>query len=212
MAVAAGLQVFSPTPTDQADIVVAARNLPGGHVLVADDLAIRRVDPDAVPQDSMSDVEALIGRRLAAPVTGAEPLTAVRLLGRSALHDYDRELGGVAVMTPVRISDAGGLVLLHPGDRVDVLAVPATESAGGGAAPESPGAGGGARVVLASAPVLAVQPTATADGTDRLADSGAPDGPAGSGLIVLATTDRAAVDLAGAAAGATVSVVLRPRG
>lgn len=150
----------------------------------------------------MADPGQLVGQRLAAPVTSGEALTAVRLVGPSVLRDYDSELGGPAVMTPVRISDAGGLVLLHAGDRVDVLVVPATESPGAGAA----------RVVLANAPVLAVQPTQQSTGTDRLAESSAPDGPAGSGLIVLATTERAAVDLAGAAAGSLVSVVLRPHG
>src|SRR5882757_2512307 len=80
------------------------------------------------------------------------------------------------VRAPVRIADAAAAGLLHPGDRVDVLA--------------------GARVVAVSATVLAVP---GADGvTSR--DAVVPDsaGPSGA-LVVLSVSRRTAASLSGAA-------------
>ncbi len=214
VAVTAGVQVFRPDPPPQVRVVVAAAALPGGRVLATSDLSTVDIEPDGAPEKALTNPTELVGRRLAAPVGAGEPITAVRLLGRSLVGDFGRELGGSAVLTPVRVADAGVLVLVHPGDRVDVIAVgqadpSAAGEPGGQALPGSAGPGA-ARVVVADAPVLAVQPTNTASGAGPLSDSGGSDAPAGTGLIVLATTGQAALDLAGAAVGSTVSVVVHP--
>lgn len=204
VAVLAVLQAVRPPPPEHVPVVVAAASLPGGRVLAPADLTVRGTEPDAAPANAVPDPAELVGRRLAAPVGPGEPVTELRLVGASLLADYAAELGSAAVVTPVRVTDAGPLVLLRPGDRVDVLAAPL---AGGQSGPV---ASGPARVVVARAPVLAVEPTAPGSEDDPL---GAGDADTdGTGLLVLATTTRAAQDLAGAAAGSAMSVVLHPAG
>jgi len=222
VAVAAGLQVLRPAPQQRVPVVVAAASLPGGRVLTSDDLALRRVTPDAAPKQAVDDLRALIGRRLAAPVGPGEPVTAIRVVGSSLLADYATELGPTAVITPLRVADAGPLVLLRPGDRVDVIAAPTGGQPGLGAElpTDGPAVVGGAgapaaaaqvaRVVVSRAPVLAVQPTAPAADGGPLDGAGPAADAAGGGLLVLATTSRSALDLAGAAAGAAMSVVVHP--
>lgn len=240
VAVAAGLQVVRPAPAPTSPLVVAARGLTGGRLLTAGDLAVRASAADAVPDGAYTDPSALVGRRLAAPLGTGEAVTGRRLVGPTLLADYARELGAGAVVTPVRLSDPGPLVLLHPGDRVDVLAVPAggtgTDAAVGatavgpsgdaaatasgttglaGAGTTASAAGTGrARVVVASAPVLAVQPAPPdVGGSGPLGANAGADGAAtGDGLVVLATTPQAALDLAGAAVGSVLSVVVHPSG
>ncbi len=209
VAVTAALQAVSPPPPERVPVVVAAAVLPGGRVLGPDDLTVRGTEPDAVPRQAVADPAELVGRRLAAPVGEGEPVTTVRLVGSSLLADYAVELGPSAVVTPVRVADAGPLVLLRPGDRVDVLAAPLAGAEAGPAA-GGPAAGGPARVVVARAPVLAIEPTAPGTDEDPL---GAGDPAAsGTGLLVLATTSRSALELAGAAAGSAMSVVVHPAG
>ena len=104
-------------------VVVAARELPAGHVLAGEDLASREMPSAFIPASSWKPdaVESLMGRTLAVSVSRGDPLT------RSALiADDERALaarlrpGARAVTVPVdEVSSQGGLV--RPGDRVDLL-------------------------------------------------------------------------------------------
>jgi hypothetical protein len=102
-----------------------------------------------------------VGRVLAAPLRRGEPVTDVRLLGPALSAAYD---GAVAV--PVRLPDAGTVDLLTVGDRIDLVAADPN--------------GGGARVVAADVPVLALPPPSsgpsTAGQAGRLVVVGAPPG------------------------------------
>lgn len=215
VAVTAGLQALRPPSPATTPLVVAASGLASGKVLTATDLAVRAASPDAVPDGASADPAALVGRRLAAPLGTGEAVTGRRLVGPTLLADFTRELGADAVVTPVRITDPGPLVLLRPGDRVDVLAVPASGNpveAGSGTAGSA--AVGHARVVVARAPVLVVEPPSPdgGGGGPLGGESGGAGAATGAGLVVLATTRQAALDLAGAAVGSVVSVVVHPSG
>ena len=224
VAATAGLQVLRPAAPPTSPVVVAATGLAGGRLLTAADLAVRAAAPDSVPDGAYADLQSLVGRRLAAPLGTGEVVTGRRLVGPTLLADFTGELGPGAVETPVRITDPGPLVLLRPGDRVDVIAVPAGTASGGpdtdsadaggaGAGGATTVAGAGrARVVVARAPVLVVEPTSPADGDSGLlsADTGGDGAATGAGLVVLATTPQAALDLAGTAVGSVVSVVVHP--
>lgn len=228
IAVTAGLQVLRPTPPPTSPVVVAATGLASGRVLTAADLVVRALAPDTVPDGAYPDARALVGRRLAAPLGRGEAVTGRRLVGPTLLADHTRELGTDAVVTPVRITDPGALVLVRPGDRVDVLAVPAGGDGAGIATDPATNTGsssgtgtagavagpGRARVVVARAPVLAVEPAAPAGGDSGPlgGDTGADAAAMGAGLVVLATTPQGALDLAGAAVGSVVSVVVHPSG
>jgi Flp pilus assembly protein CpaB len=157
VAVAAGLHSVTAPPPPRTDVLVAARDLPGGTVLAPGDLTPVPFAPGSVPDDL---VTSTTGRTLAAPVRRGEPVTDVRLVGPGLADGHP---GLTAV--PVRLPDAGMVGLLAAGDRIDLVA----------ADPE----GSGARVVAAGVPVLAVPgaPTdAASDGvTGRLVVVGAGD-------------------------------------
>ncbi len=118
-AVAAAVTVAVPAvtrpapPTEQ--VVVAARDLPAGRVLTSDDLVRAGWSRGSRPQGSISEAA---GRTLASPLRRGEPVTDARLVGRGLLTG--QPAGIVAVS--IRLADPATAGMLHPGDRVDVLA------------------------------------------------------------------------------------------
>jgi Flp pilus assembly protein CpaB len=142
VAVAAGLHAVAAPPPATVRVAVAARDLPAGSVLGADDLVPADFAPGSVPDDLAADA---VGRTLAAPLRRGEPVTAVRLVG-PLLTDGSPGL----VATPVRLPDGGMVALLEVGDRVDLLA----------ADPRA----GDAEVVAAGLPVLAIPDEAESEG------------------------------------------------
>ncbi|WP_262700536.1 MULTISPECIES: hypothetical protein [Streptomyces] len=128
------------------------------------------------------------------------------------------------VSAPVRIADAAAVRLLHPGDRVDVLAAPLPDTA------RTRSSGTTARVVARGVRVAEVPGARSARATDGRADGGAPepdpdtdasgdgaldgggalDGAAiGGGALVVLTVPRAdATALAGAAVDSRLAVTL----
>jgi pilus assembly protein CpaB len=102
-----------------APVVVAARNLPPGHVLAAADLRVARWPAAVRPPSARADHVGLIGRRLTGPVGAGEPVTATRVLGR----DLAAQLPPGLVAAPVVIADPHAADLLHAGERADLLSV-----------------------------------------------------------------------------------------
>jgi Flp pilus assembly protein CpaB len=100
-------------------VVVAARTLPAGRALRADDLMVRSWPKPLRPTGSSAAVKDLLGRRLAAAMLRGEPVTAARLLGRDLAAGLDP--GTVAVPISMPSSGAG---ILRGGDYVDVFAIP----------------------------------------------------------------------------------------
>ncbi|MBM7518601.1 SAF domain-containing protein [Nocardioides nitrophenolicus] len=114
LAAAVTVRSLAPPPPALATLVVAARDLPAGRALAAGDLVEVAVPPDVVPDGTARHP---VGRRLAAPLRAGEPVTDVRLVGPG--------LGAAqpagTVVVPVRLSDAGQVALLRPGDRISLL-------------------------------------------------------------------------------------------
>lgn len=111
---AVAVRSVAPPPPATATLLVAARDLPAGRQVAAGDLVPVEVPPDAVPEQVARDP---VGRRLAAPVRAGEAVTDVRLVG--AALGAAQPAG--TVTAPVRLSDAGQVALLSPGDRIDLL-------------------------------------------------------------------------------------------
>lgn len=113
-AVAVGLHAARPAPPPSVALTVAARDLPAGALLAADDLATVRVPPGGVPDGAQAHP---VGETLAAPLRRGEPITGVRLVGPSLTEGHP-DLTAV----PVRFPDPAMAGLLHVGDRVDLYA------------------------------------------------------------------------------------------
>ncbi|HTW21932.1 MAG TPA: Flp pilus assembly protein CpaB [Mycobacteriales bacterium] len=184
-----GLSALRPKPAPTRSVWVAARDLSGGAPLTRSDLRVVRLPVADVPRAAVDPAVSIVGRLLAAPMTAGEPFTEVRLLSTALLEATD-EPGTVAVSVRVADGDAA-LALVHPGDRVDVLAVPdpgsGTATAGTGAAP-----------VARNVQVLSVpsrDPTGSA-------------GSEGAGLVIVAASEHQALALARAAGGNELSVAV----
>ncbi|HSK26149.1 MAG TPA: RcpC/CpaB family pilus assembly protein [Jiangellales bacterium] len=180
-AVALGLQALQPPPPPTVDVLAPVADLPGGVRLTSADLRPVALPEDIVPEGALRPDEDVGGRVLAGPVRAGEPLTDVRLLGRSLLDGW----GDALVATPVRVADEGAVALVRPGDRVDLIA---TDTMGEAQA----------HVVAAGVPVLATPP----GGEDVSFTEGA--------LLVVASSREQAGRLAAAAVTSRLSLSLRP--
>ncbi|WUH93126.1 hypothetical protein OG900_25415 [Streptomyces sp. NBC_00433] len=162
----------------------------GGRRLVPRALRVRR-KPLALGLGVVAAalaVSAVHGSPPRAPVAVHSPARV--LAADRGIHDVADEI----VRAPVRITDAGAVRLLRPGDRVDVLAA--------------------SRVVASAVPVVAVpeQPSGetaptTPEGSD-LPTATADAGTMGGALVVLAVPRRIAAALSGAAVSSPLAVAL----
>lgn len=133
-----GVQAATAPPPPTVAVWTAARDLPSGTVLGDGDLAQVEFAPGSVPAAVIDSPRALLGRTVAAPLTKGEPVTANRVVAPGMLAGYP----GLSAV-PIRLTDPGVVPLLTAGDRVTVLAT-------------DPQTHGGARVLVADAPVLAI--------------------------------------------------------
>lgn len=200
-AVAFGISAVTPDPPRTATVVVAAHRLAGGHQLQSSDLTTRQLAPSTVPDGAATDIDALIGRTVVAPLTEGSVLTSASVLD---VRDRPQAADGM-VIAPLRISDAAVVRLLRVGDRVDVVAVgqsisqtgPALEgSAGPRASKDS-----GARVIAEQVRVVTIPRTST--------DSGLGSAQPDPQTLLLVEVDRdQATALAAAAASSQLSLLL----
>jgi Flp pilus assembly protein CpaB len=116
LAVLAALGSLTQRP-DGAPVVVAARDLPSGTVLAADDLRTAR-HPER-PDHAVTRVDDAIGQRVAGPMRAGEALTDRRVLRPDGLSGY----GDDAVLATVTLGGPDALTGVRVGDRVDVVAV-----------------------------------------------------------------------------------------
>lgn len=146
IAVAAGIHAVAGPAPATVPVRVATRDLPAGAELTAADLETVRFAPGSEPAGLADDPE---GQVLAAPLRAGEPVTDVRLVGPALTTGQP---GLVAV--PVRLPDPGMVALLDVGDRIDLVATDPQD--------------GGAAVVAADVPVLAIPAVDDAAGATGL--------------------------------------------
>lgn len=131
-AAALAVQQLTPASPVTATVMVAARDLPAGHVIGDGDLRTAEVAPPMVPDGALrpSPPGALVagnptpeasfewrGSQLSGPVRRGEVLTDASLLGNGLLTGAPA--GSQAV--PIRLSDPSTLSLLRQGQLVTVV-------------------------------------------------------------------------------------------
>jgi pilus assembly protein CpaB len=173
-------------------VLVAAHDLPPGVLLTPADLRLAALPPDAVPSGALRDPAAAAGRVLAGPARAGEPLTDVRLLGPENTWLASGDPSAAAV--PVRLADAGVAELLHPGTRVDVVALEERSQRDA--------------VLATDAVVLTVRPAGSGAGSSPGASVGSAGGDHGR-LVVVALARAAATKVAAVSLGQPVTVTLR---
>lgn len=177
----AAVAAFRPDPSDaQTPVVVAARDLAPGTELTSDDVALESRSATTVPDGTLSDVGALVGKTLAGPARRGEAITDVRVLGPRLA---EAAVGPDARVVPLQLADPALLEVIRAGDVVDVLAVEPL-----------PGEGAAAPRVVARGGVVV------------LASRG-PEAPGrGDGVVLVALPAEEAVDAAGASLSQAVTL------
>jgi len=156
------LLVLSPTPEE--DVLVAAYDLPMGHVVEPSDFYLGSFPNDMVPEDAMKDPDQVVGLTL---MVGRSEGDIIRY---SNLGDEPMALAPNERAVAVTVNNASGLAgLLRPGDLVGLTAV--IESGGiGENGTYSKAAVENLRVLYLSPDFLAIDPadsvvTTTTDNT-----------------------------------------------
>lgn len=183
-AVLCTIAATSPADPPTVPVVVATRDLAGGHMLTANDLRIERYPSALAPSDALTDPTQIEGRVLIGTAGRGTPI------GQAAVV-APRELSpGVGrSMVPVRLDDPAVVGLLRVGDLIDVLAT------GSGDAPS--------RTIAAGARVLAFP--AQESGPGPLGATGGPPGR----LVLLEVSPGEATELVTAESRDRLAIVLR---
>lgn len=113
----AAVMAYAAPPPATVEVWTAAHDLEPGRVLSADDLVRRPFLPDSAPAQRLTSIDEVVGRTLVAGAGAGMPLSAADVVGDGWLAGRP---GTSAV--PLRLGDPSVAALLHPGDRVDVLA------------------------------------------------------------------------------------------
>jgi len=189
---AAGALLLAVTPAHPAPagaaaesrsaVLVAAHDLAAGRTISAQDLRSAARTTTELPDGALTAAAEVTGRVLTGAVRQGEIITDLRLLGPG----LSAGLGPGVVASPVRLVDLEIAGLLHPGDRVDILAATSESTV--------------AVVVAARALVLAVP----------LTESGPSAEAEPLGLVVVAVPQDTAALLAAAAASSTLTATLLP--
>ncbi len=160
-------------------LVVAARDIPGGARLAADDLAVVRVPANLAADGAFPGPAELLGRTVVTQVPERRLLTESDLLESAGLT------GAGKVAMPIRFEDSAAQQLVRVGGRIDILG------------PTEDGAGYG--VVASYVRVVAVP---------EVAESGLLGGSQAALVLVEVDQTRAAA-IAAAAAVSALSFALR---
>jgi Flp pilus assembly protein CpaB len=146
LAVLAGIAAVR-APDDTVAVAVAATDLPSGHLVTTDDVAVRHLPAAGRPDGTFPRAD-VVGRRVGGAMRAGEAFTDARVLVPGATD----ALPPGRVVSTVRLPDPTVVQGLRVGDRVDVVA-----TAAGADGPQ-------ADVVAESALVLALPaPDATDD-------------------------------------------------
>lgn len=190
LVVLAGVATLRSDPKgDYADVVVAGHDLRPGAALTAADVRLEKHLIATIPDESQTDLGAVIGSTLAGPARRGEVLTDVRLLGsRLAEAAVASRAGPGARIVPLRLADSALIDLVRVGDVVDVLAAPT-----GGAQEGTPAV---PTVLAVDAVVVLVSAKQKVQATD------------GDRVVLVALPARVANTVAGSALGQAVTLTL----
>ncbi len=203
LAATTAVHALRPDPPPTVDVVVPLHPLVAGEEVDADDLTVRTVLAELVPDDVLTDPGDAVGR-----------VPAIELPAGLPLHETLVAGGGVValapdgtVVVPVRLDDAAS-GLLRPGDRVDLVTVDAG-SLDVELAEADDGPADGTRHLARRALVLpGVAGRADGDGAGSLLVGGTAQGSASVTLVAVRPEEAPALSAA-SGRGAVSAVLVR---
>ncbi|AJT43007.1 hypothetical protein UM93_09145 [Psychromicrobium lacuslunae] len=192
---AAATAVNQLTPTNQftARVIVAARDLPAGGKLRAEDLQLRMLPPAAIPQAALTDPAQATGQLLTGAVRSGQVLSDTSILGPGLLTGSPP--GSVAV--PLHIADPQTISWLRPGQLVNVLL----------SSPDALGNYQPGKLLARGIPVLWL-PSQQQDTTGGLLVGSANASDTAKGLVLVTASAAQSTLLSGAASRGKLSLVL----
>lgn len=107
-----------PASGDEVSVVVAARDLTPGRILVRDDLTRRSLPARLAPAGALRETSLAEGHMLSGAARAGEPLTDVRFTGDALTR---LTAGDHHAAVPIRLADPGVADFLHLGQRVDII-------------------------------------------------------------------------------------------
>ena len=144
-------------PESTVTLVIASRDLPAGHQIVAADLATQEFPKSLAPAGAYEDPTLLVGQVLSVARSSGDILYPANMGGEKMVLNPDERA------VAIEVADSAGLAgLLQPGDRVGVTAVIFDTSAGAGRGAFSKTVLTGLRVLYISPDFAAVDPVDTA--------------------------------------------------
>lgn len=144
---AAVVSIVRSATAEHPRIVVFAQAVAAGASLGEDDVMLRSMPADLIPDSALTDPQQAVGLVATAAADAGEPVTEARLIGPeliNALVDSGDEGPSSATMVPVTLADPDVATLLRHGDTVSIVTVAAEGT-------EPVVVAGGARVILAGA-------------------------------------------------------------
>lgn len=193
LATMAAVHALRPPAPPTTDVVVPVRALAAGQPVAADDVALRALPAEVVPDDALADPDDAVGRTPVVELPAGLPLTGELVAGGEVVA---RAPDGTVVV-PVLL-DGTAAALLRPGDRVDLVTTAQPDEG-------SPDAAYLARGAL-------VLPSAGRQAGERagggLLDGGAAGDPAAATLLAVGPDEAPAVSAASGTG--TVGAVLVP--
>ncbi|MFF3066250.1 SAF domain-containing protein [Oerskovia sp. NPDC057915] len=180
---------LSPPPPDTRPVVVTARAVEAGTVLGEGDVTVVPVATALAPETSLTRTSDAVGRTTSVALPPGQTISPSLV----AAGDLAAMAPAGTVVAPVRLSDPDVAALLHPGDRVDLLA--ATGSTG------ATGAGSH----LARRALVVAGPRSPVSSGGLLGGSGQE-----GGVTLVAVLPEEAAALAGVGEWGGLSVVLVP--
>ncbi|MDO5033038.1 SAF domain-containing protein [Corynebacterium sp.] len=164
LVIAAALSALT-SARDHPTALVAAREIPAGHELQAEDITTARVPTEMLPSASLgSDPAEAVGRVSVAAIGKGEILSSSRVLSTELVADLVG--GGESHMIPVKLAEPDILPHLHHGDTVNVIAGNGEPTMAMGSRPDAENPtppshttiASGARVVAVGAPEEEARP------------------------------------------------------
>lgn len=114
--------VAPQSPRDLIQVVAAARDLPIGNLVRADDLKMVALERKDLPREALLKTADAVGRAVAVPIAASEPILARKLAAKGSGEGLTALIEPGMRALSVQVNEISGVAgFIQPGTRVDVL-------------------------------------------------------------------------------------------